>query len=214
MTERIPVENGNPLDNDAESRPLVYRQRLLPASRIGSGQSLCSSMLLSGLQIFNAHPVLYVGKQSGFQFQQWCAGARCRQQWRIESPSAMPGFLAIVSPPPAFLACHGRARNWSSGVSRPGQPSSSYRDLATGHVVHFFFAWILVLALAGWLVGSLINGHLKRDIAPKAADIRNCPRDIADHARLRSHHRRDYNTLKKLTYGVVLLHVIMPTITS
>jgi thiosulfate reductase cytochrome b subunit len=60
-------------------------------------------------------------------------------------------------------------------------------------------------------VVSLFNGHLKRDIAPKAADFRNLPRDIADHARLRFHHRRDYNTLQKLTYAVVLL-VIMPMI--
>ena len=26
-------------------------------------------LLLSGLQIFNAHPVLYIGDQSGFQFE-------------------------------------------------------------------------------------------------------------------------------------------------
>ena len=43
------------------------------------------------------------------------------------------------------------------------------------------------------------------------ADLRSLPRDIVDHARLRFHHRRDYNTLQKLTYGGVLF-VILPLI--
>jgi hypothetical protein len=70
---------------------------------------------------------------------------------------------------------------------------------------------VFVLALVGWLAGSLINGHLQRDLAPRMADLRNLPRDVLDHARLRFHHKRDYNTLQKLSYGAVLF-IIMPAI--
>ena len=43
----------------------------------------------------------------------------------------------------------------------------SYQDLGTGRVIHFFFAWVLVGTLLVWLVASLINGHLRRDLAPR-----------------------------------------------
>ncbi len=59
----------------------------------------------------------------------------------------------------------------------------SYRDLATGRVVHFFFAWALVGTLLVWLVGSLLNRHLTREILPRGRDWAALPRDIADHAR-------------------------------
>lgn len=201
---------ANPLDNDAESRPLVYRQRLWTRITHWVWAIALFFLLLSGLQIFNAHPVLYVGKQSGFSFSNEVL-ALGADNMADERPL---GYARIFGHRIATTGILGLSRQGEELVER-GFPSwatiPSYQDLATGRVVHFFFAWILVLALAGWLVGSLINGHLKRDIAPKAADFRNLPRDIADHARLRFNHRRDYNTLQKLTYGVVLL-VIMPTI--
>ena len=37
-----------------------------------------------------------------------------------------------------------------------------------------------------------------RDLVPTGRDLRALPRDIADHARLRFHHTRDYNVLQKL----------------
>jgi len=39
---------------------------------------------------------------------------------------------------------------------------------------------------------------------PTSGDIKQLPRDIADHARLKFHHTGRYNTLQKLTYAVVL----------
>ena len=39
-------------------------------------------------------------------------------------------------------------------------------------------------------------------------DLRRLPRDIADHARLRFHHTRDYNTLQKLTYADRAVHLL------
>ena len=75
--------------------------------------------------------------------------------------------------------------------------------------MHFFFAWMLSGTLLVWLAASLINGHLRRDLAPRIDDLRRLPRDIADHAKLKFHHSRDYNTLQKLAYGGVLF-VLLP----
>lgn len=81
-------------------------------------------------------------------------------------------------------------------------PSS--QDLATGRVVHFFFAWVLVFTLLLWWIASLINGHAWRDVTPGWQDLRRLPRDILDHLRLRFHRARSYNTLQKVTYAGVL----------
>nr|MBF0686082.1 cytochrome b/b6 domain-containing protein [Pseudomonas sp.] len=87
----------------------------------------------------------------------------------------------------------------------------SYRDLGTGRVVHFFFGWIFVATMLVWFVASFINGHIRRDMVPRAADIRAIPRDVAGHARLRLSHGRSYGSLQKLSYFVVLF-ILFPLI--
>ena len=79
----------------------------------------------------------------------------------------------------------------------------SGRSLATGRVIHLFFAWILVGTLLVWGLASLWNGHW-RALIPSLAELRGLPRDVANHLRLRFHHAGDYNVLQKLAYGLVL----------
>ena len=81
----------------------------------------------------------------------------------------------------------------------------SYRDLGTGRVVHFFFAWILVGTLAIWLINALFTGHLWRDIILKPRDIRGLPKDIIDHIRLRFTHGKSYSPLQKIAYFGVFI---------
>ena len=76
-------------------------------------------------------------------------------------------------------------------------------------MVHFFFAWLLSATILLWLVLSLVNGHLRRDLLPTPGDLKALPRDIADHLRLRFHHSARYNVLQKLSYAGVLL-VLLP----
>jgi thiosulfate reductase cytochrome b subunit len=89
----------------------------------------------------------------------------------------------------------------------------SYRDLATGRVVHFFFAWVLVGTLLIWLINALATGHLWRDIILKPRDIRGLPRDIWDHLRLRFEHGRSYSPLQKIAYFGVFV-VAFPLIVA
>lgn len=155
-------------------------------------------LLLSGLQIFNAHPVLYLGDQSGFDFDNsvFQIGAR-------EGADGAAGFVRLGQAEIAttgFLGVSGgEVRAFPAALTIP-----SYTSLATGRVIHFFFAWVLVVALAGWLAAGIATGHVRRDLAITGADRRGLLKDIADHLRLRFHHRAGYNVLQKLAYGGVL----------
>ncbi|MDH6229503.1 thiosulfate reductase cytochrome b subunit [Mesorhizobium soli] len=164
-------------------------------------------LLLSGLQIFNAHPALYIGQQSGFGFDN--SVLRFSAEDTANGPKGYTtlfghrfdttGVLGLSGP-----ATDREARGFPSWATIP-----SYQDLATGRVIHFFFAWVLSITLLLWLIASLVNGHIRRDLAPRGEDIRHLPRDIADHARLRFHHTGRYNTLQKFSYGIVLF-ILLP----
>jgi thiosulfate reductase cytochrome b subunit len=189
--------------------PLVYRQFLATRITHWVWAVALFFLLLSGLQIFNAHPTLYIGSESGFGYDNEVLAIGSES-----TPDGPAGYTRILGA--RFDTTGVLGLSWSGEQPvRRGFPSwatiPSFQDLATGRVVHFFFAWVLVITLFGWLVVSLLNGHLRRDIAPTTADLRNLPRDIVSHAKLRFNHGREYNTLQKLAYGGVLF-LILPLI--
>lgn len=129
-------------------------------------------LLLSGLQIFNAHPALYFGKESGFEYD---------------------NAIIVIGDVPSFLTI----------------PST--QDLATGRVVHLFFAWVLVSTLLVWLIASLRNRHLRKDLLPSRKDLSGFGQDVRDHLKLNFIHAVRYSPLQKLAYGGVLF-VLFPLI--
>lgn len=187
--------------------PLVYRQSIWTRVTHWTWVVAMFFLLLSGLQIFNAHPALYIGRQSGFQFDN--AVLRIGAE---NTPSGPVGYTTLFGHRVDTTGVLGLSTN-DGRVEARGFPNwatiPSYHDLGTGRVVHFFFAWIFAGTLLVWLVAGLLNGHVRRDLAPRAADIRRLPRDLMDHLKLRFRHTREYNTLQKLSYGGVLF-VAMP----
>ncbi len=115
---------------------------------------------------------------------------------------AVSTFWARLSTQRGFWAFQVRWRPRAARLS-PALTIPSYRDLATGRVVHFFFAWVLVATLLLWFTSSLFNGHLK-DISPSFTDIRSLPRDFVEHLKFRFQHGKSYNPLQKLSYFLVL----------
>jgi thiosulfate reductase cytochrome b subunit len=183
--------------------PLVYRQSAWTRATHWIWAISLFFLLLSGLQIFNAHPALYIGDQSGFEFDNHVLEITAEDD--AGSPRGVTDIFGLKLDTTGVLGVSGEEyRAFPAWATIP-----SGRDLATGRVVHFFFAWTLTITLVVWLLAGLINGHVLRDLAPRLKDIRNLPRDIADHARLRFHHTRDYNTLQKLAYAGVLF-VLLP----
>jgi thiosulfate reductase cytochrome b subunit len=191
------------------AKPLIYRQVLWTRITHWIWAVAMFFLLLSGLQIFNAHPTLYIGNQSGFGFSNEVLAMGSQ-----DTPAGSVGYTRIFGKSFNTTGVLGLSSVDNTPTER-GFPSwatiPSYQDLGTGRVVHFFFAWILAITFVCWLVGGLINGHIWRDLIPKGSDLRNLPRDVTDHLKFRFHHTRDYNTLQKLAYGGVLF-VVLPLI--
>lgn len=185
---------------------LVYRQRLLTRITHWIWAASIFFLLLSGLQIFNAHPSLYFGNESGFRYDN-----SLLQIYAVDGPNGPEGKANILGKTfdtTGFLGVSGSAERPRFQGFPPALTIPSYRDLATGRVVHFFFAWLLVATFALWLVGSGYNGHLRKDILPSFTDLRQLPGDIWNHLRFRFHHGKSYAPLQKLTYFVVLFGLL------
>lgn len=182
---------------------LVYRQSAITRITHWVWALAMFFLLLSGLQIFNARPNLYIGQQSGFGFQNSILDI-----YAVNTPSGPAGQTRLfgqVFDTTGVLGMSGSAER-PAFTAFPGWATiPSYRDLATGRVVHFFFAWVLVGTLAIWLIDALFTRHLWRDIIVKPHDLRGLPRDIWDHVRLRFTHGRSYTPLQKLAYFAVFV---------
>ncbi len=80
--------------------------------------------------------------------------------------------------------------------------------LANGRRWHLFFAWILVINGAIYLLAGLLDEHIWHDLLPHRWQLR--PREIwktiRHHARLYFPHQHDYNILQKLVFlGMIFL---------
>ncbi len=105
----------------------------------------------------------------------------------------------------------------ADGVAFPAWATipSAY-SLADARIWHFAFAWLLVIGLLAYLVLSLANGHLWRDLRITFAELRpsHIWHDIKQHARLRfptGAAALKYNFLQKAAYGAVLF-VLLPLV--
>jgi thiosulfate reductase cytochrome b subunit len=186
------------------ARGLVYRQDGLTRITHWVWAFAMFFLLLSGLQIFNARPNLYIGHQSGFGFENSILDI-----YAVNTPNGPRGQTKLFGQTfdsTGWLGMSGSAEQ-PSFTAFPGWATiPSYRDLATGRVVHFFFAWVLVGTLLIWLINALFTRHLWRDIIVKPRDLRELPRDIWNHVRLRFTHGRSYSPLQKLAYfGVFVI---------
>lgn len=195
----MPVFLASPKTGTRASGPLVRRHALWTRLTHWVWVVCFAFLLPSGLQIFNAHPTLYWGQQSGFSFDN-----RVLDIGAIDTPTGSRGETTILGhgfDTTGVLGLSGntQARAFPSWTTLP-----SYRDLGTGRVIHFFFAWLLVATMILWGLGSLLSGHLRRDLWPGIRDLCQLPQDVADHLRMRFHHQARYGVLQKLSYLAVL----------
>lgn len=156
-------------------------------------------MLMSGLMIFNAHPMLYWGRYGANHDHSWLA--------------ITPGHLRVgpVTLPTGGLiggTAGGRFIAFPSLVTIP-----SHYDLAGARAWHFAFAWLLVVPGLCYGAWGFARGHFRRDLAPTRDELRPAHlwRDVRRHARLRfpaGEAARGYNILQKLAYlGVMFVAI-------
>jgi thiosulfate reductase cytochrome b subunit len=204
---------GTGVRADAPRKNIIYRHSR--AVRITHWlNALCLFvLLLSGLQIFNAHPALYWG-QKGADFDppflemtvQGLGQGRPRGVVRVGGATFDTTGVFGLSRREGRL----EARGYPAWLTLP-----SYRDLSTGRRWHFFFAWAFVLNGLAYLGFGLANRHLKNDLLPTREELRpkHLLRDIVRHAQLKlpkGEAAKRYNTLQKLSYlGVIVLLALM-----
>ena len=196
-----------------DPREVIYRHRV--ATRLTHWINvLCVSVLLmSGLQILNAHPRLYWGQYGAdndrafVEFNALQAGDKLVGETRIGALTlTTTGILGVSKGADGTL----EPRGLPSWATLP-----SYQDLATGRRWHFFFAWLFVINGLVYVASSVVTGHVRRDLLPTRAELqpRHILQDIWDHARLkfpRGEAAKHYNVLQKGAYlGVILLLALM-----
>jgi len=168
-------------------------------------------LLLSGLNIFSAHPALYWGKSSytgrppvfeisatedadgdlvgvtrifGHEFDTTGLLGASAGPDGDPMPRAFPSWLTI--PDSRWLAM---ARRW-----------------------HLFFAWVFVINGLCYIGYSVAARHFARDLAPSASDWRSIGRSIVEHLRFKhptGEAAKRYNVLQKLAYLAVVF-VLLP----
>ncbi len=184
-------------------RLLVHRHGLVTRTTHWINLAALIVLLLSGLQIFNAHPALYWGEVSTFA-RPWVS------MFAAERGGEAVGITKIGSTYVETTGVLGFSGNEVRGF--PAWATlPSYRSLADGRRWHFAFAWLFALNGLVYLSAGLIGGHVRRDLLPARDQLtpRHLAREIADHARLRFPASRRYNVLQKLTYLAVIF-VLLP----
>ncbi|GJD35751.1 cytochrome b/b6 domain-containing protein [Methylobacterium aerolatum] len=189
-------------------RRLIYRHPLVIRLTHWINAAVLLVLLMSGLQIFNAHPALYWGSVSTFDTpalaitSEESGGANRGVVYLGERKFDTTGVLGLstsggVEADRAFPA-------WATLPS--GQ------DLATGRRWHFLFAWFLVINGAIYLLYGLFSGQLRRRLIPEGDQIRDFGGSVKEHLLLKfpeGEEAKRYNVIQKLTYcGVVL--VLLP----
>lgn len=187
------------------ARPLIYRTRLPVRIWHWINALAIFVMLMSGATIFNAHPRLYWGAY----------GANFDEPWLVIGHRGQEGYLALLGfeiPTTGFLGfTENAARAFPPLVTIP-----NYYSLAEGRQWHFFFAWVLVISAALYVLYSVFSKHLTRDLALKADErkLAHLWHDVKQHARLRfptGEAARAYNPLQKIAYLAVIF-VLIPLV--
>jgi thiosulfate reductase cytochrome b subunit len=173
---------------------------------------LCLTLLLmSGAQIFNAHPRLYWGEY-GADFD-----AAFLEIGAVQDATGWHGIFRVGPLQLRTTGVLGMSKE-DGAMTRRAFPSwltiPSWQDLATGRRWHFFWAWVFVANGLVYLAGGFLRRHFSRDLLPAGGEMRgrHLWQEIVDHARLqfaRGEAARHYNVLQKLSYLAVVF-VLLP----
>lgn len=198
-------------------RVFVARHALLVRLTHWMNAIVLAVMLLSGLQIFNAHPALYWGQYGADDDHAVIEIGAERHDGALRGVTRI-GPLSLTTTGVLGVSRQDgetRARAFPSWLTVP-----SYQDLSTGRRWHFFFAWLLVINGLIYLGYGFWSGHLRRDIVPARAEVSpaHLAHEISQHARLRfpeGEAARNYNSLQKLAYlGVIAILLPLMVLTG
>jgi thiosulfate reductase cytochrome b subunit len=185
----------------------IYRHRLPVRLMHWINVVSLAILLMSGLNIFNAHPALYWGKDSNFASPWLAISARDTPAGPV-GVTRLAGHEWITTGVLGLSIADGelRSRGFPSWATVPGP-----QWLAMARLWHFFFAWVFVINGVAYLLYSLASRHLARDLLPTRAELRAIGRSIADHLRFKhptGEAAKRYNVLQNLAYLVVIFGLL------
>ena len=164
-------------------------------------------LLMSGLQIFNAHPALYWGQVSTFD-----APLLTMEATDEDEPRGVTTLLGRRFDTTGVLGLSTSQGEASERAFPDWITLPTDQNLATGRRWHFLFAWVFVLNGLAYLVYGLATGQLRARLIPSRDQWRGFGSAIREHLTLRfpqGLEAKRYNVLQKLTYLVVIL-VLLP----
>ena len=192
-----------------EQREIIYRHSGAVRITHWVNALVLLVLLMSGLQIFNAHPALYLGAKSDF-------ADPILAMRPMQKDNKVYGVTTLFGAQFDTTGVLGLAGDADSGYAVRGFPwwatLPGYRNLAMGRRWHFFFAWLFLFNGLAYLLWSLGSGHLRRDLAPMGNELKHIGASIAEHARLKfpkGEAAKRYNVLQKLSYLLVAL-ILLP----
>jgi thiosulfate reductase cytochrome b subunit len=185
----------------------VYRHRLPVRISHWLNVPFLIILIMSGLQIFNAHPALYWGDRSD----------RDRPLFSIRPVQTdngdTKGVTTILGHPfdttGVFGYSNGSGRAFPAWATIP-----SAKWLAMGRQWHLFFAWLFVINGLIFTAYAFASRHITRDLVPTGKDWRDIGKSVKDHLIFRrptGDEAKRYNVIQKLTYAGILL-VVAPLI--
>jgi thiosulfate reductase cytochrome b subunit len=210
------LPQGVRMDDNLEINPapsmgsgtLIKRHRLITRLWHWANAVALLVLLMSGLMIFNAHPRLYWGQY----------GAHADPAWLEIGGNEKVGFVRIGSAKVETTGVLGHWRDDAGKVQNFAFPNwatlpSAY-SLSVARNWHFAFAWVLAIALMLFMLVSLFNGHVQRDLHIRRDEWSPAHiwADIKSHARLKfptGEAALRYNILQKLSY-IGVIFVLIP----
>jgi thiosulfate reductase cytochrome b subunit len=185
---------------------LYYRHKLPVRIMHWLTVILLPILLMSGLNIFNAHSALYWGKSS-------YTGAPPLLELRsVESDKGeIDGITSIFGHEFNTTGFLGASKEHGGELESRGFPSwltiPGIQWLAMARRWHFFFAWLLVFTGISFVCYSILSRHLQRDLLPTKKDWHSIGMTVIDHIFLRhptGEAAKYYNVLQKLAYLTVI----------
>jgi len=163
-------------------------------------------LLMSGLNIFNAHSALYWGESSygnkppllEIRSMQNNEGKLIGTTHLFGYKINTTGFLGASKAPDGDLIDLG----FPMWITIP-----SNRWLSLARRWHFFFAWLLVVNGVSFVTYSLLSRHAVRKLLPTRQDLHSIGRSVIDHLLLRRPKGEEatrYNVLQKMAYLSVI----------
>lgn len=206
-----PSEDRNIVSNPAVfSKPSVervYRHQLPVRVSHWINAPCLLILIMSGLQIFNAHPSLYWGDRSDGDHPLLVIRSTQTGSGDSKGVTTVLGYQFDTTGVLGYS--NGSNRAFPAWATIP-----SAKWLAMGRQWHLFFAWLFVINGLIFTAYALASRHVTCDLVPARKDWRNIGQSIRSHLSLTQSgvvHSRGYNVLQKITYTAILL-VVAPLI--